>query len=218
LVSRRARKKLPVADSVESSTRKPVRRLTAPNSRGPADPASSAGVGFVLVDASLHVLYANREAVRILAYPAVPTTGQALDPDVVKKVRVQLENRPPSPAQPALTELCSGRRRYLCRAFALGSESGSHFTTDSFQPGIAVLIERGHQAFVGLTQISDQYHLTTRERETMALLLLGLTSKQIAERMHVSPNTVKAFLRLIMLRMSVSTRSGIVGKILATAV
>lgn len=172
----------------------------------------------MLVDSSLHVLYANREAVRILAYPAAPATGQALDSDIVKKVRALLENRPPSPAQPALTALVSGRRRYLCRAFALGSESGSQFTTASFQPGIAVLIERDHQAFVRLAQVSDQYHLTSRERETMALLLLGLTSKQIAERMHVSPNTVKAFLRLIMLRMSVSTRSGIVGKILATAV
>jgi DNA-binding CsgD family transcriptional regulator len=68
-----------------------------------------------------------------------------------------------------------------------------------------------------MAQVSKQYRLTPREREAMALLLHGLTSKQIAERMHVSPNTVKAFLRLVMLRMSVSTRSGIVGKILANA-
>ena len=43
-------------------------------------------------------------------------------------------------------------------------------------------------------------------------LLEGLTSKQIAERMSISTNTVKAFLRLIMIKMDVSTRSGIVGK------
>jgi DNA-binding CsgD family transcriptional regulator len=173
-------------------------------------------VGFVLVDASLHVLYANSEAVRILTYPAAPTTRRARDPDVAKKVRALLENCPPSPAQPALTELSSGRRRYLCRAFGLGPESGSPFTTASFQPRTAVLIERGHRASVELAQVAEQYHLTPREREAMALLLHGLTSRQIAERMHVSPNTVKAFLRLIMLRMSVSTRSGIVGKILAS--
>ena len=58
--------------------------------------------------------------------------------------------------------------------------------------------------------------LTPREREAMALLLHGLTSKQIAERMHVSPNTVKAFLRLIMLKMEVSSRSAIVAKIMMT--
>ena len=31
--------------------------------------------------------------------------------------------------------------------------------------------------------------------------------------MHISPNTVKAFLRLVMVKMDVSTRSGIIGKI-----
>lgn len=178
---------------------------------------AASGVGFVLLDASLRVLYANSEAVRILAYPATPTTQQALDPYVAKKIRAQLESCWPPPAQPALTELSSGRRRYLCRAFALGLESESPFTTAAFQPSIAALIERGNRAFAELAQVGDQYHLTPREREAMALLLHGLTSKQIAARMRVSPNTVKAFLRLIMLRMGVSTRSGIVGKILANA-
>jgi DNA-binding CsgD family transcriptional regulator len=31
--------------------------------------------------------------------------------------------------------------------------------------------------------------------------------------MKISPNTVKAFIRLVMVKMSVSTRSGIIGKI-----
>jgi len=44
-------------------------------------------------------------------------------------------------------------------------------------------------------------------------LLQGLTSKEIAARMNISPNTVKAFLRLVMVKMKVSTRSGIAGKI-----
>ena len=45
------------------------------------------------------------------------------------------------------------------------------------------------------------------------MLLQGLTSKEIAVRMGISPNTVKAFLRLVMVKMGVSTRSGIVGRI-----
>jgi DNA-binding CsgD family transcriptional regulator len=44
-------------------------------------------------------------------------------------------------------------------------------------------------------------------------LIQGLTSKEIAVRMNISPNTVKAFLRLVMVKMKVSTRSGIAGKI-----
>jgi DNA-binding CsgD family transcriptional regulator len=35
--------------------------------------------------------------------------------------------------------------------------------------------------------------------------------------MNISPNTVKAFLRLIMVKMRVSTRSAIVGKALTAA-
>jgi DNA-binding CsgD family transcriptional regulator len=44
-------------------------------------------------------------------------------------------------------------------------------------------------------------------------LLEGLTSKEIADRMGISPNTVKAFIRLVMVKMNVSTRSGIIGRI-----
>jgi Bacterial regulatory proteins, luxR family len=45
-------------------------------------------------------------------------------------------------------------------------------------------------------------------------LLSGLSSKEIADRMKISPNTVKATLRVVMIKMGVSTRSGIVGKII----
>jgi DNA-binding CsgD family transcriptional regulator len=59
---------------------------------------------------------------------------------------------------------------------------------------------------------SEKFHITDREQQVLQFLLEGLTSKEIADRMKISPNTVKAFLRLIMMKMGVSTRSGIVGK------
>jgi DNA-binding CsgD family transcriptional regulator len=62
-------------------------------------------------------------------------------------------------------------------------------------------------------EISERYGLTARERETVQFLREGFTSKEIAQRMEISPNTVKAFIRLVMVKMGVSTRSGIVGKI-----
>ena len=40
----------------------------------------------------------------------------------------------------------------------------------------------------------------------------GFTNKEVGQRMNISPNTVKAFLKLIMMKMGVSTRSGIIGK------
>jgi DNA-binding CsgD family transcriptional regulator len=64
--------------------------------------------------------------------------------------------------------------------------------------------------------ISQLFGLTSREQQTVKFLLEGLTSKEIAERMQISPNTVKAFIRLVMVKMNVSTRSGIIGKIVGS--
>ncbi len=50
----------------------------------------------------------------------------------------------------------------------------------------------------------------------MGFLVEGLTSKEIAERMQISPNTVKAFIKLVMIKMGVSTRLGVIGKIIKT--
>ncbi len=62
--------------------------------------------------------------------------------------------------------------------------------------------------------MAEQFHLTSREREAVEFLSEGLTSKEIAQRMGISPNTVKVFLRLVMIKMGVSTRAGIVAKTL----
>jgi DNA-binding CsgD family transcriptional regulator len=66
-----------------------------------------------------------------------------------------------------------------------------------------------------INEISERFHLTAREQEVVHYLSEGLTTKEIAMRLGISPHTVKAFLRLIMVKMAVSTRSGIVGKTLA---
>jgi DNA-binding CsgD family transcriptional regulator len=78
------------------------------------------------------------------------------------------------------------------------------------------MLERRASNNTALSEAQEKFGLTPRERETIQLLMEGLTSKEIAERMKISPSTVKAFLRLVMVKMSVSTRSGIVGKILGS--
>ncbi len=69
-----------------------------------------------------------------------------------------------------------------------------------------------------LRPVVEQFGLTPREQETTELLMLGLSSKEIASRMSISPNTVKTFLRLIMAKMGVTSRCGVVAKILTHAV
>ena len=64
-----------------------------------------------------------------------------------------------------------------------------------------------------LSQISTEYRLTVREQQALEGVLLGLTSKEVAERMSISPNTVKAFLRMVMGKMGVTSRTGLVAKL-----
>ena len=63
-------------------------------------------------------------------------------------------------------------------------------------------------------QVGVEYSLTDREQEALIGVAMGLTSKELAVRMKISPNTVKAFLRLIMVKMGATTRAGIVGRLL----
>jgi DNA-binding CsgD family transcriptional regulator len=65
-----------------------------------------------------------------------------------------------------------------------------------------------------LAHVSARYHLTDRERETLRGIAMGLTNKELAQRMNIAPNTVKTFLRLVMVKMGVSRRTGVVAKLL----
>jgi DNA-binding CsgD family transcriptional regulator len=61
--------------------------------------------------------------------------------------------------------------------------------------------------------LSEQFQLTNRESETVKLLLRGLTSKEIAMEMCISPNTVKAFLKLAMAKVGASNRTALVARL-----
>ena len=130
---------------------------------------------------------------------------------IKKRIDALLRGNLPSVGNPSLVEFTSGKRRYLLRAFFLDSN-----INHPFQPTYALLIERGHHVLLELAHISNQYDLTNREIETVRLLLGGLTSKEIASHMKISPNTVKVFLRQIMLKMGVTTRAGIIGKFVSS--
>jgi DNA-binding CsgD family transcriptional regulator len=165
------------------------------------------GHGFLVMDASLKLIYANAEAVRILVYPENPQKIKSLDSFLTEKIRSALLKQPSSPKAGFVAELRSGRRRYLCRAFSLSPYSKN----PGDQESLALQFERTRQVTLNGSQIAERFNLTPREQQTLEYLIQGLTSKEIASRMNISPNTVKAFLRLIMVKMGVTTRSGIVG-------
>ena len=114
-----------------------------------------------------------------------------------------------SPSDEGLPELRSGRRCYTCRAFTLKPNAGNGTSTLT-----ALLLERQHTRAAGPSRVGEHFRLTLREAEAAQLVMQGLTNKKIAQRMEVSPNTVKAFLKMVMVKMGVSTRAGVVGKAL----
>jgi len=172
---------------------------------------SNSPAGFLLMNSSLSPLSFNDEAVQILSYPdnvAILANSELL---LTEKIRSSLIARP-SEGEPAFVkELQSGRRRYFCRVFLIDS----HAKKPS-QPSVAFLLERGPAGLVPLAQVCKQFNLTPREQEVLQYLLQGMRNKEIADRMDVSPNTIRAFLRLIMIKTGVSSRSAIVGKIMMT--
>jgi DNA-binding CsgD family transcriptional regulator len=170
---------------------------------------SDCETGLLLLDFGNLPVYANAEAIRILAYPQKAEKVQSLGSCLAEKMRSPVVNDRGPTCMPQARELVSGRRRYLCRIFDLATGS-----TDTRTPAVAVLIERTPQVSFQVSLIAERFQLTRREEETVSLLLGGLTSKEIAQRMQISPNTVKAFLRLVMIKMGVSSRPGIMGKIL----
>jgi DNA-binding CsgD family transcriptional regulator len=165
----------------------------------------------VLLDASLKPVCYNAEAIKVLTYPKDSSEIPNLASHIETRLGSVLAALGAPRERPSNMTLQSGRRQYVVRCFALnGLRSAS---ADRRQPQHALLLERRASKAVNLSAIVAQFRLTPRELETLRFLVQGLTTKEIAEQMDISPQTVKAFLRLVMIKMQVSTRSGIVGKI-----
>ena len=166
-------------------------------------------LGFLVTDATLKGLSANQEAMTIPTYSAKPGPLQSLSKVFDDKIRRKLlpaQNSALSPnTTPRVTQFKSGRRVYFCRAFRLDANGNAR---------VLIVLERGIPEFLALSQVSQQFHLTQREQAAVAFLLRGLTNKQIATCMAVSPNSVKAFLGMIMVMMGVSTRGAVAAKVL----
>jgi DNA-binding CsgD family transcriptional regulator len=168
--------------------------------------------GFIVADASLKPLFANDEAISILTYPG--SSAQGIVDIFQKKV---LPNLPTALSVPsykndghATLKLKSGRRTYHGRAFLLNNNGKGPAGSVTL-----IVLERGMSSPVALSQISRQFNFTQREQQAVALLLQGLSNKEIAEKMSISANTVKAFLRMATIKMGAVSRFGIVAKILS---
>ena len=168
-------------------------------------------VGFLLLDSTLSPALVNDEAISVLTYPGHQEDRPHLEQFLQKTIQ-SLDLKPQGRLEKySVKGFMSGRRHYTCRLVPV-----SPCGRNPQQPMTALLIERDPIS-ANLLAIAEKFNLTQREYEAVQHLALGLTSKEIAARMGISCNTVKAFLRLAMIKTGVTTRSGIIGKFLKSA-
>jgi NarL family two-component system response regulator LiaR len=78
--------------------------------------------------------------------------------------------------------------------------------------GKPVLSAEATQALIGLATSppgpsTQRFDLTERERQVLALVVKGLTNRQIAARLSLSPSTVKAYVSNILSKLGVASRT-----------
>jgi DNA-binding CsgD family transcriptional regulator len=65
-----------------------------------------------------------------------------------------------------------------------------------------------------ITSFSEVFNLTPRESQSLALCVRGHGTKEIAHKMGISVSTAKSFLRLVSIKMGVTSRAEILSKVL----
>ena len=165
--------------------------------------------GLILIDSFFVPIAFNHEGAAILTYPNQPNMERIdalrIPPEILDGIRrYKLTDSPVM-----LMPFQAGRREYICHAFSL-----NFCNTSSAQPIFALILQRSSSADETVDRIAAQFHLTEREREALQGISMGLSSKELAARMRISPNTVKAYLHLVMVKMGVTSRAGIVAKML----
>jgi DNA-binding CsgD family transcriptional regulator len=181
----------------------------ATGTRRKACTPASQSVGLLLMDSSLNPISCNDEMIHILSFPDAPDHIVRLDVFLTDTIRARLLN-PQSPKHSHFaTEFVSGKRCYRCCVFHLNR----HLRGPS-HPTVELLLERSPSGLFFLPRIAQQFKFSRREQQAVELLLQGLSTKEIANRMNISPNTVNTFFRLIMIKMGVSSRSGILARMI----
>jgi DNA-binding CsgD family transcriptional regulator len=163
-------------------------------------------VGLILLDVEMKALYMSSAARDVLLNGQSTQTSALQEDQLSRKIQSLLipgagnGNPPPT--------LMSGRRRYLCRILPLGPAGAGPQI-----PHSAILLQRISRRNEHVRRLVEVFKLTPRECQTLQLVAEGLTSKEIATKMDISPHTVRAFLNFIMVKLDVTTRSGIVGRV-----
>ncbi len=168
-----------------------------------------AEAAFILADAEGNPIYANLEAKKIVTYPEGPRNFRQAWAYIWRTIFSVPNKQKSSSGFTFRTESRFGKRKYVCLAIFLNTSKNRRAVGGS----VAIVLERCDAASHSVGKVSARFRLTERERAVVELLMEGLTNKEIAARLRISPNTVRSFIRMVMGKLGVTTRSGIVGTV-----
>ncbi|MGQ3686335.1 MAG: response regulator transcription factor [Candidatus Loosdrechtia sp.] len=113
----------------------------------------------------------------------------------------------PVPVADFIDILQSNKRRYTVRGVIMSCDKEG-------EKQYLFILERLCNDNVNLQKALRQWKLSPREQEIVMLLIDDRCNKEIAKSLNLSINTVKGYLKLLMLKLGVSSRAGIIGRIL----
>jgi DNA-binding CsgD family transcriptional regulator len=170
---------------------------------------SHAELGLVLTDLTLTPVAFDRGAAAILGRLDARGFRPVLASGILRDLQQAIRNVDIAEFTAICLRFRIGARDYKCRVFRVDLQNHA-----APQPLLALYLERDWSGHEAVCTLSSEFRLTAREQEALRGIAIGLTTKELAERMDISPNTVKAFLRLIMIKLGVTTRGGIIAKLL----
>jgi DNA-binding CsgD family transcriptional regulator len=169
--------------------------------------------GLLLCDLALQPIASDSGALSILRqHDDYAENGGAL-PSLPHEIREAIRRGRSADRGAGTVLVRIGLHHYRCRFYLI----------HSVHPALSPAVVAVHLHSVTLNnddpvkRIVSIYRLTKREQEALGGIALGLTTKELADRMQVSPNTVKSFVRLITVKMGVSSRAEIMVRLLETS-
>lgn len=103
-----------------------------------------------------------------------------------------------------LDTLKSDRRLYGIRGLRLSNDHSSR--EDRF----LFILERIQAEMINLSLISRRHKLNQREQDIVRLLIEEKGNKEIAQVLGLSLNTIKSYLKILMRKLDVSSRAGVI--------
>jgi DNA-binding NarL/FixJ family response regulator len=130
----------------------------------------------------------------------IELTAQLIDVDPERRVVLYTGS---NEIELLIKGLDSGARGYALKE---GTQSELRTAIRTVAEGGSYVDPRLHSALLSRKATQTQRMLSKREREIMDLLAQGLTGEQVAERLYLSPETIKTHIRNAMNKLEANTR------------